>query len=184
MGISCCAMLILCLNHIGELLLFSTLIFICLPFYTLKVLFLFLGACIVCFNNLKSTAYLVLWFPDKASVCTYPWHQNDLTYSVHGFNFKSNCDWRNLHNEMPNYLNSWAYKKVIISVFLIESLFKSYIGGVLKYPRHRKVSLKFFHNVGNYNSYDWPSRYDIATVKQQYIIMGPLKFICIGLFEN
>ena len=57
----------------------------------------------------------------------------------------------------------------------------------MKYPKHWKVSLslKFFHNVGNNNnSYDWPSRYDIATVKQQYIIMGPLKFICIGLFEN
>ena len=28
---------------------------------------------IVCVNNLKRTADLVLWFPDKTSVCTLPW---------------------------------------------------------------------------------------------------------------
>ena len=48
---------------------------------------------------------------------------------------------------------------------------KSYIGRVLKCPWHRKLPLHI-HNVGN-NSYDWPSRDEIATVKQQYIFIGP-----------
>ena len=26
-----------------------------------------------CINNLKRTADLILWFPDRTSVCTYPW---------------------------------------------------------------------------------------------------------------
>ena len=44
-------------------------------FVTLTVLFLFLGASIVCgYNNLKRTADLFLWFPDKTSVCTPHWH--------------------------------------------------------------------------------------------------------------
>ena len=38
-----------------------------------QTLFLFLGASIVCVNNLKRTADLVLWFPDRTSVCTHPW---------------------------------------------------------------------------------------------------------------
>ena len=45
-------------------------------FVILTVLFLFLGASIVCvYKNLKRTADLVLWFLDKTFVCT---HQNDL----------------------------------------------------------------------------------------------------------
>ena len=59
---------------------------------------------------------------------------------------------------------------------------KPYIGRVLKCPWLGKVSLKFLHNVGN-NLYDWPSRDDIATVKQQYIFMGPLKLIGNGPFQ-
>lgn len=59
---------------------------------------------------------------------------------------------------------------------------KLYIGRVLKCPWLGKVSLKFLHNVGN-NLYDWPSRDDIATVKQQYIFMGPLKLIGNGPFQ-
>ena len=59
-GISCCVMLILCLNHIGELQLFlfyslssfSTFSFMCLSLLT--VLFLFLGASIVCVNILQA----------------------------------------------------------------------------------------------------------------------------------
>ena len=38
----------------------------------------FLGASIVCVNNLERVVDLVLWFPNKTSVCTHPWHQNDL----------------------------------------------------------------------------------------------------------
>ena len=70
MGISCCAKLILCLNHIGELqlYLYSTHYhpFLLLYFYVfvtlVTVLFLFLGASIVGFDNLnlKRTADLVL----------------------------------------------------------------------------------------------------------------------------
>ena len=65
MGISCCAMLILCFNHIGELAAFfffthygpfPLFLFMCI---TLTVLFL--GASVVCVvNNLKTTADLVL----------------------------------------------------------------------------------------------------------------------------
>ena len=40
------------------------------------VWFLFLRASTVCVNNLKrAAADLVLWFPDKISVCTHPWDQ-------------------------------------------------------------------------------------------------------------
>ena len=52
-------------------------------FVTLTVLFLFLGASIVCVNNIKRTADLVLCFPDKTSVCTHPWQQNDLLVFIH-----------------------------------------------------------------------------------------------------
>ena len=38
----------------------------------------FMGASIVCVNNLMRPADLVLWFPDKTSICIHPWHQNDL----------------------------------------------------------------------------------------------------------
>ena len=38
-------------------------------------LFLFLGTSMDCVKNLKRTADFVLWFPDKTSVCTHPWHQ-------------------------------------------------------------------------------------------------------------
>ena len=31
---------------------------------------------------LKRSADLVLWFPDKTSVCSYPWHQNDKVFMV------------------------------------------------------------------------------------------------------
>ena len=64
---SCCAMPILCRKNIGELQLyfyfthyrpFPSFSF-CL-FVILTVLFLFLGASIVCFNNLKRTSDLVL----------------------------------------------------------------------------------------------------------------------------
>ena len=47
-------------------------------FVILTVVFLFLGVSIVCVNNLKRTVDSVLWFPDKTSVCTQPWHQNDV----------------------------------------------------------------------------------------------------------
>ena len=45
---------------------------------------LFLGASIVCVNNLKMTADWVLWFPDsdKTSVCTHHWHQNMFVLTV------------------------------------------------------------------------------------------------------
>ena len=48
---------------------------------TLSFLFLFFGASIVCVNKLKRAADLVLLFPDtdKTSVCTHPWHKNDLS---------------------------------------------------------------------------------------------------------
>ena len=64
MGISCCAMLILCLNHIGQLSILLAIVhfYFSIRFYifvTLTVIFLFLGASIVV-NNLKSTADLVL----------------------------------------------------------------------------------------------------------------------------
>ena len=43
-------------------------------FVTVTVLFLFLGASIVCVNNLERTANLSLLFPDRTSACTHPWH--------------------------------------------------------------------------------------------------------------
>ena len=52
------------------------MLFLC--FVILRVLFLFLGASIVCVNNLKRAADLVLWFLDNTSVCTHSWHRNDL----------------------------------------------------------------------------------------------------------
>ena len=45
-------------------------------FVTLR--FIFLGTSIVCFNNLKTAADLDLWFLDRTSVCSHPWHLNDL----------------------------------------------------------------------------------------------------------
>ena len=86
-GISFCAMLILYLNHIGEQQLFFYFthyhyrplpLFSFYVFGTLTVLFLFLGATIVCVNNVKRTADLVLWFPDKTTVCTYHWRLYNL----------------------------------------------------------------------------------------------------------
>ena len=47
-------------------------------FINLTVLYLFWGAWIVCNNNLTSVAELVLWFPDRISVCIHPGHQNYL----------------------------------------------------------------------------------------------------------
>ena len=47
--------------------------FLCIC-HSWQSLFLFLGASIVWVNNLKRTADLVLWFPDRTSVCTHPWH--------------------------------------------------------------------------------------------------------------
>jgi len=55
---------------------FPLFLFICLSLLTVP--FLFLGASIVCVNNLKRTADLVLWFPDMTSVCTHPRHRKDL----------------------------------------------------------------------------------------------------------
>jgi len=87
MGISCCEMLILCWNNLGELLIyfcftnyrpFQLFLFVCLFVLTLDIIFL--GASWVCvYKNLKRTADLAfLWFSDKTSVCTHPWHQNEL----------------------------------------------------------------------------------------------------------
>ena len=45
-------------------------------FVTPTVIFLFLGASIVCVNNLKRTVDSVLLFSDKTSDCTHPGHQN------------------------------------------------------------------------------------------------------------
>jgi len=78
MGISCCAMLILCQNYIGELQLFSfsslsISSFSPFSFYVFVTLtVLFLGASLVCVNNLKRTADLVSWFPDRTAVCNTP----------------------------------------------------------------------------------------------------------------
>ena len=58
---------------------------------------------------------------------------------------------------------------------------KPYIGRVLKTPWLGKVSIKFLHNVGTLN--EWPSRDDIATVKDKYIFMGPLTLNGNGPFE-
>ena len=62
-------------------LFYSLLSFSSFSFYGLSlliVLVLFLGTSIVCINNLKWTvsrfSLVIPWF-----VCTYPWHQNDLT---------------------------------------------------------------------------------------------------------
>ena len=57
-----------------SLLSFSTFSFYVFVTLTVLPVFLFLGASIVCVNNdLKGTADLVLWFPDRTSVCTHPW---------------------------------------------------------------------------------------------------------------
>ena len=65
-----------------SLLFFSTFSFY--VFATLTVLYLFLGASLVCGNNLKRTADLVLWFPHRTAVCTHPWHGHlyNLIYSI------------------------------------------------------------------------------------------------------
>jgi len=50
-------------------------------FVTVTVLLiLFLGASIVCFRGQQ----IVLWYPDRTSVCTQSWHQrlNDLNVSI------------------------------------------------------------------------------------------------------
>ena len=72
------------LEQYGDCSLLVLLTIILLCFFFLYVchfdspLFLFLGASIYCvYNNLKRTEYLVLWFPNKTSVCTHPWQQND-----------------------------------------------------------------------------------------------------------
>ena len=102
-GISYCAMLILCWNNVGELGLYlryslsciSPFSFCMFMFVTLTVLFLILSSSIVCIhNNLKRKADLVLWFPDKTSVYTYPWHQNDLIVFIVLLNLtKLNCSY-------------------------------------------------------------------------------------------
>ena len=86
-GISCCAMLILilCLNHIGNLKLFSILLikvffhffFLCVCHYDSPISVL--GCLFSWVNNLKRTANLVLWFPDRTAVCTHPWHDAYIT---------------------------------------------------------------------------------------------------------
>ena len=68
MGITYCAVLILCLNHIGELQVYIyftyyrhfLLFFSFYAFVTLTVIFLFVGASIVCLSNLKRRAGLIL----------------------------------------------------------------------------------------------------------------------------
>ena len=66
MGISCCAMLILCRNNIGNCSFISILLTVVLfHFFFLCVCHSdspvsFLGASIVCVNNLKRTADLIL----------------------------------------------------------------------------------------------------------------------------
>ena len=45
-----------------------------------------------------------------------------------------------------------------------------------------KVTLKFLHSCG-INSYYWPKRDDISTVKESYIFMGPLKLVGNGPFS-
>ena len=42
---------------------------------------------IVYVNNQKRATGLVLWFPDKTSVCTHPWHQYDLIVCMVPLNF-------------------------------------------------------------------------------------------------
>ena len=79
MGISCCAMLILRRNTIGELHLLSILLTInFFRFFFLCVNhsdspFSFLDAAIVCDkNNLNRTVDWALWFYDKIYVCSWP----------------------------------------------------------------------------------------------------------------
>jgi len=50
---------------------FPLFLFMCLSHW--QSLFLFLGASLLCVNNLKRTVNLILWFPDRTSVCTHPW---------------------------------------------------------------------------------------------------------------
>jgi len=51
-------------------------------FVNLTVLFSFLGASLVYVNNLKRAADLILWFPDRTSVCPHPWLDAYINTSV------------------------------------------------------------------------------------------------------
>ena len=54
---------------------FPLFLFMCLSLLT--VLFLFLGASIVCVSNtIYRGQQIVLWFPDRTSVCKHPWHHS------------------------------------------------------------------------------------------------------------
>ena len=57
-----------------------------------------------------------------------------------------------------------------------------YIGRVLNSPWLGKVSIKFLHSRGN-QTYGWPGRDDICTVKEAFIFCGPLTLIGTGPFH-
>ena len=62
--------------HRGTVVFFILLTIVLFHFFFLCVCHLaviFLGASLVCVNNLKGTADLVLWFPDRTAVCTHSW---------------------------------------------------------------------------------------------------------------
>ena len=80
-------------------------------FVTLTVLFLFLGASLLCVhNNLKRTADLNLWSPDKTSVC-YTHLALKWPCSVHGAvkPYKTNYVFSRLYSDLAALIaTSWS----------------------------------------------------------------------------
>jgi len=80
--------------------LYSLSSFSTFSFYVFVPLTIFsLDASLVCVNNLKRTADLVLWFPDRTSVCTHPWRLYNLIV------LKASLNTTKLTNQRLNDLN-------------------------------------------------------------------------------
>jgi len=120
MGISCCVMLILCLNHIFlfySLSSFPTFSFLCVCHSDSPISYL--GCLYSLCVQFKDTADLVLWFPDRTFVCTHPRHQNDLIVFMvllNPYQTKNFVAWLSLI-ALTVYL--WLCFKIIIKFSLI-----------------------------------------------------------------
>ena len=98
-------------QHRGTEAIFSllTIVLFCCFFSDSPISFL--GCLYICINNLTSSADLILWFPDKTSVCTKFWHQNDLILSTVPLNIDGHpfaCLPLNLEGRLTSILFSHA----------------------------------------------------------------------------
>ena len=183
MGIRCCAMLILCLNHIGELQLFflfyslsSFSTFSVYMFVTLTVLFLVLGASIVCVNNLKRTADLVLWFPDRTSVFTHPWldayKYNLIVLKVSWNPTKPGIKFSILHNCWIDYVSTGFSRVCQLRKFS----FRSWTWKTFNFGGFKMCNFQTKHILGDQWLYNisllpWLNVYQVKKIKYSYCVL-------------